>query len=68
MKVHLVQIGNSRGVRIPKPILEQCGFENDADLEVKRGSIILSPISSPRQGWREAIEENQKALEETWKW
>jgi len=26
MKTQLVQIGNSRGIRIPKPLIEQCGF------------------------------------------
>ncbi len=68
MRVSLVQIGNSRGVRIPKPILEQCGFADEAELEVKRGSIVISPINTPRDDWREAIEENEEALTGGWEW
>ncbi|MBR7159271.1 MAG: AbrB/MazE/SpoVT family DNA-binding domain-containing protein [Alphaproteobacteria bacterium] len=68
MRVNLVQIGNSRGIRIPKAILEQCGFGHEAEMEVKRGTIVISPVSAPRDGWREAIEENEEALQEGWEW
>lgn len=69
MIVNLVQIGNSRGVRIPKVILEQCGFVNEAELEVKRGSIVISPIESVRSGWKEAVNSiNAELLEAPWEW
>jgi antitoxin MazE len=56
MKTKLVRIGNSRGVRIPKALLEQAGLEDDIELEVVRGSIVIRSAHSPRQGWAEAAE------------
>ncbi|MBW2738112.1 MAG: AbrB/MazE/SpoVT family DNA-binding domain-containing protein [Deltaproteobacteria bacterium] len=51
MRARVVKIGNSRGVRIPKPILEQTGIIEDIELEVKKNHIIIRPISNPRVGW-----------------
>ncbi len=55
MKVAIVQIGNSRGVRLPKAVLEQVGFGTEADLTVEGGRVVLSPASAPRRGWAEAF-------------
>ena len=54
MKVELVRIGNSRGIRIPKPLIEQCGFGDAVDLHVEQDRLIIAR-SSPRQGWKEAF-------------
>lgn len=54
MKAKLVRIGNSRGVRIPRPLIEEAGLTDEVELEVKRGSIVISPAISPRMGWEEA--------------
>lgn len=52
MKINVVAIGNSKGVRIPKAILEQCNIHTEVELEVKDGKIILEPSANqPRQGW-----------------
>lgn len=51
----LVPIGNSRGIRIPKAVLEQCEMSDAVELAVKGRQIIVSPVcDQPRQGWREA--------------
>jgi antitoxin MazE len=42
MKVELVRIGNSRGIRIPKPILEQCGFQDTLELRVENDRLVMS--------------------------
>ncbi len=55
MKVELVRIGNSRGIRIPKPILEQCGFGNTVELRVENDCLVIAPDRLPRQGWEEAF-------------
>ena len=56
MKAMIVPIGNSKGIRIPKTILQQCRFTKEVDLEVKGGMIILKPIQKKsRQGWEEAF-------------
>jgi len=51
MRARVVKIGNSRGVRIPKPVLEQTGIIEDIELEVENNHIIIRPISNPRVGW-----------------
>jgi antitoxin MazE len=55
MKVAIIPIGNSRGVRLPKAVLDQVGFGDEADLEVENGRVVLKPIAAPRQGWAEAF-------------
>jgi antitoxin MazE len=57
MKLKLVPIGNSRGIRIPKAVLQQCEMADEVELAVEGRRIILSPLSKqPREGWREAAE------------
>ena len=55
MRVRLVRIGNSRGIRIPKAMLDQLGLEGDVDLELRQGRLVISPIKSDRDGWEEAF-------------
>ena len=57
MRGRIVKIGNSQGIRIPKPLLEQTGIADDVELEVKDNQIIIHPLSSPRQGWDAAFKE-----------
>lgn len=54
MKARLVRIGNSRGVRLPKPLIEQAGLGDDVELRVHDGSIVISRSANPRDGWAEA--------------
>ena len=55
MRAHIVRIGNSQGIRIPKPFLDQTGIKDGVDLEVDKTSIIIRPISNPRSGWDNAL-------------
>jgi antitoxin MazE len=55
MRIELVRIGNSRGVRIPKTVIEQCGFGKTVELRVENDCIIISPERQPRQGWDKAF-------------
>jgi len=55
MKTKVVRIGNSQGIRIPKPVLAQVGFPEEVELEVGEDQIILRPASRPREGWDEAF-------------
>ena len=54
MKTKLVRIGNSRGIRLPKPLIEEAGLEEDVQLEVRGRSLVVRPASSTRAGWAEA--------------
>lgn len=56
MLVSVVAIGNSKGIRLPKTILEQLNISDKLDLEVENQQIILKPVNSvPRFGWNEAF-------------
>jgi antitoxin MazE len=55
LKTNIIRIGNSKGVRIPKLVLEACKLKGAVNLEVKNGSLIISPLKRPRQGWAEAF-------------
>lgn len=48
MRARVVKIGNSRGIRIPKPLLEQTGIMDDVELEVEKNQIIIRPVTNPR--------------------
>lgn len=50
----LVAIGNSRGVRLPKAMIEQAGLGDDIELEVVDGTIVIRRKRKPREGWAEA--------------
>ena len=54
VKSKIVRIGNSKGVRLPKPLLEQVGLVDEVDLEVRDGALVISPSDPVRAGWREA--------------
>ena len=56
MKIKIVKIGNSRGIRIPKVYLHQTGIDGEVDLKIKNNQIILVPFKRiPRTGWTMAF-------------
>jgi antitoxin MazE len=55
MRTELIQIGNSRGIRIPKPLIEQCRLGDKVELRVENDRLIISPERMPREGWNEAF-------------
>lgn len=50
----LVAIGNSRGIRLPKAMIEQVGLDDEVELEVVDGAIVIRRKRRPREGWAEA--------------
>ena len=54
MKAKLVRIGNSRGIRLPKPLIEQAGLTDEVELEARNGAIVISPANVARVGWEDA--------------
>ena len=55
MELSIIKIGNSKGIRIKKSILERYNIKDKVELIFERGRIILKPISKPRQGWEDAF-------------
>ena len=57
MKTHIIRIGNSQGVRIPRCLIEQAHLGTDVELRVRDDSIVISPIKArPRSGWETAFQ------------
>ena len=54
MKARLVRIGNSRGVRLPKAVIDQAALRDVVDLAVENQRVIISASRPPRAGWSEA--------------
>ncbi len=55
MKTHIVRIGNSRGIRIPKSVLAQCQLQDEVELEVRDKQLLIRPITMRREGWDAAF-------------
>lgn len=55
MKTRIIRIGNSQGIRIPKPLLEQSELGEDVELEVRPGEIVIRASGRPRDGWDAAF-------------
>ena len=65
MQVHIRRIGNSQGIILPRPLLQQAGIEHEIDMEVIDGAIVLRPAkSNPRAGWENQF---QQAIEAGYK-
>ena len=82
MKARLVRIGNSRGVRLPKPVIEEAGLGEDVELQVRGNTVVISSPRTTRAGWAEAARRMREAGhdrlldkanatrfdEESWRW
>lgn len=55
MRARIIKIGNSQGLRIPKPILEQTGIRDDVEIELEKNQIIIRPVQNAREGWDKAF-------------
>ena len=56
MKARLVRIGNSRGIRLAKPLIEEAGLTDEVEIRVQGGALIITAVAAPRAGWAEAID------------
>ncbi|WP_304066132.1 AbrB/MazE/SpoVT family DNA-binding domain-containing protein [Pedobacter glucosidilyticus] len=56
MEVSIIKIGNSKGLRLTKAILEKYNITDKIELILEKGQIILRPISEPRKGWDKAFQ------------
>lgn len=60
MKTKVIKIGNSRGIRIPKSLIEESGLKSEVELEVYDGQIIIKPVSKTREFWTESFKKMAK--------
>lgn len=53
METSIIQIGNSKGLRLSKTILEKYQIKDKVELILEKGQIIIRPVDSPRKDWEE---------------
>ena len=55
MKVPIIRIGNSKGLRLSKEILERYNFQGAVDLILEDNQVVIKPINEPRKDWHETF-------------
>jgi len=65
MRTRIVAIGNSRGVRIPKTMLEHAALGEDVELRAEPGRIVIESADRPRAGWADAAAAMHAAGDDT---
>ena len=53
-KTRIVRIGNSRGIRVPKVLLEQAQLPEEVELQAEHGRLVVRAARGPRVGWADA--------------
>ena len=56
VKVKIIRIGNSKGIRLSKSLIEQYNMKDEVLLEAKKDSIVIRPVENPRADWEESFE------------
>lgn len=82
MKTQIIKIGNSKGIRIPKPLIEQSNLDGEVELEIVAEGLLIKSSAKPRSNWAKAfkaiaendedemiIEDSSNKFEkENWRW
>jgi len=53
VRAKLVRIGNSRGVRLPKAMIEEAGLGDELEISVRKGEVVIARVKKVREGWAE---------------
>jgi antitoxin MazE len=65
MKATLIKIGNSRGIRLPKPVIEQFGFKDEVELAIHQNELVIRPANTARAGCHEAFARMHESGDDT---
>ncbi|WP_339922875.1 AbrB/MazE/SpoVT family DNA-binding domain-containing protein [uncultured Cyclobacterium sp.] len=57
MEISVVKIGNSKGIRLSKTLIERYNIKDTIDLILEKDQIVLRPLATPRKGWEKAFKE-----------
>lgn len=60
MEVSVISIGNSKGIRFSKMILEKYNIKDSVEIIMEKGHLLLKPITSPRKNWDKAFKQMHK--------
>jgi antitoxin MazE len=64
VRSRIVRIGNSKGIRIPKALLEEAQLKDEVDITVENGALVVRPVRRVREGWAEAARQAHEAGED----
>jgi len=56
MKTKIIRIGNSQGVRIPKPLIEESGITGEIEMILRDNEIVLRSAETTRENWESSFE------------
>ncbi len=60
MELSIINIGNSKGIRLSKTILEKYNIQDKIELILDKDFIVLKPKAEPRKDWEKAFQEMHK--------
>ena len=60
MDISVIQIGNSKGIRLTKTLIEKYNIRDTVELVLEKKYIIIKPKSEPRKGWEKAFKKMHK--------
>jgi antitoxin MazE len=55
MVLKIIRVGNSKGLRLPKILLDEYGFQDEVEVYLKADSIEIKPAHIPREAWYEEL-------------
>lgn len=53
-RTRIVRIGNSQGIRVPRPLIEQAQLPEEVELHAEPGRLVVRAARGPRDGWADA--------------
>lgn len=60
MEVSVIKIGNSKGIRLSKTLLDKYNIQDTVEVILEKGQIVIKPLSRPRKGWEKAFKKMAK--------
>lgn len=60
MKTSIIKIGNSKGLRLSKTILDKYDIQDQVEIILEKNQIVIRPLSKPREGWERQFEAMSK--------
>ncbi len=65
MEISVIPIGNSKGIRLTKTLIEKYNIKDTVELILEKGYIILKPIATPRKGWEKSFKKMHENGDDT---
>ena len=64
VKTKVIRIGNSRGIRIPKVILDQCHINDEVEIEINEDCLVIKSLRTAREGWDSAFQKMHESKDD----